>query len=154
MKFQRLFSAVVLACLAFASSSFSVHAQSGTNQKSEAERLKTLNEQKRKIDRETERRTDQVRDGQKGLANSGATQKKIEQIEREQNARKKALDAHYRKGSQSGVFGLDGKRKGSGQTTSKPPTPGKTGAEAKKNTVPQKSEYVVGTDGKLKKRER
>lgn len=150
-------SVFVLACVFVAGAPVGAHAQTAAaSQKSDAERLKYLNEQKRKIDMETERRTDAVRDGQKGLGNSGATQNKIDQIEKEQNARKKALDDNYRNNAQRRVVGLDGKVKNPGPSGATPP-PSSVGLDGKNKAAPSKpapkqSEYVVGTDGKLKKR--
>ena len=61
-------------------------------------RKKYLEDRERKIVREYQDKTDKARDGQKGLANSGATQKKVDSLEKERDARKEALRDHYNKG--------------------------------------------------------
>lgn len=61
-------------------------------------RKKYLEDKEKQIDREYQNKTDKVRDGQKGLANSGATQKKVDALEKERDERKKKLRDHYNKG--------------------------------------------------------
>ena len=136
-----LMMALVVGFLAFSGIPGYNHAQAA-EQKTDAERKKYLDEQKRKIDKQAEREIDRVLDGQKGLGNSGASQRKIAEIERQRDAQKKALDDHYKQGSRN-VVGLDGKRKGTPPSASAPNKT--TGASTAKN-----SGNVVGLDGKRK----
>jgi len=133
MKSKLLTTTLLLGLVALSgiTASGSVQAASA-DMKTDAQRKQYLEAQKRKIDKQAESQIDRVRDGQKGLANSGASQKRIEQIEKERDTKKKALDDHYKQGTQRDVVGLDGKRKAA-------PAPSKK--------APQ---YVVGIDGKRK----
>lgn len=65
--------------------------------KSQKEREDYVKERSGKIDEETKRATDRIRDGQRGMANSGATQKAIDAREAEGAARKKALQDHLKR---------------------------------------------------------
>ena len=144
MKSRTLMMTLVLACLAFPGISAYTPVQAA-EQKTDAERKKYLDEQKLKIDRQAEREIDRVLDGQKGLGNSGASQRKIAEIERQRDAQKKALDNHYRQGS-TNVVGLDGKRKGA---PSSAPAPNKAAAAGTaKSPAAKAPHYVVGVDGK------
>ncbi len=173
MNTRTLMMALVVGFLAFSGIPGYNHAQAA-EQKTDAERKKYLDEQKRKIDKQAERDIDRVLDGQKGLGNSGASQRKIAEIERQRDAQKKALDDHYKQGSRNTV-GLDGKRKGTppsaaGASTAKnsgnavgldgkrkgtPPSaaaPTKTTGTSisKENSASKAPRYVVGVDGKRK----
>ena len=151
MESKLLLTTLLVGLLAFSGIPGGNYAQAAsTSAKTDAERKKYLEEQKRKIDKQSERQTDRVLDGQKGLGNSGSSQKKIAEIERERDARKKALDDHYKQGSQRDVVGLDGKRK---NPTPAPSTAAKTSrvsVDGKLSTMPKTPQYVVGVDGKRK----
>jgi uncharacterized protein YxeA len=85
---------ILITCFALSIPVFStVNAQ----YKSQKEREDYYNKKVKQIDDETQRATDRMRDGQKGLANSGATQKRIEEREREGEERKKALKDHLQR---------------------------------------------------------
>ena len=161
MKSRLLITALTVALLAFSGIAGHIPQANAAEQKTDAERKKYLDEQKRKIDREAEREIDRVLDGQKGLGNSGASQRKIAEIERQREARKKALDDHYRQGrgnvvgldgkrkgadSSRNVVGLDGKRTGSNTAAVTPKKPSGTTAPTPAKTP----RYVVGMDGKRK----
>ena len=128
-----------------------------TDAKTDAQRKKYLDEQLQRIDQQAEREIDRVLDGQKGLANSGASQKKIAEIERQRDARKKALVNHYNQG-RTGVVGLDGKLKNPTATPAPsangPVTTGRVGVDGKLKPAAAPAakapHYVVGVDGKRK----
>ena len=157
MKSKLLITTLLLGFAAFSGTTVSDYASAASSDmKTDAQRKKYLEEQKRKIDKQAEDKADRVRDGQKGMANSGASHNRIEEIERERDAKKKALDDHYKKGAQHDVVGLDGKRKNATPTPGKTPQGGVVGLDGKRkvspgttNTAPQ---YVVGVDGKRKLR--
>lgn len=99
MKSNQWTMALIATCISAVSilGSASAHA---AEKKTDAQRKEYLESQKKKIDSQAERRADKVRDGQKGMGNSGATQNKVDEINKERDERKKALDDHYKNNPQ------------------------------------------------------
>jgi chromosome segregation ATPase len=83
---------ILLTCLALSIPAVSV--VQAQKYKSQKEREEYYNKRVKEIDQETERATDRIRDGQKGLSNSGATHNRIQEREREGEERKRALKEH------------------------------------------------------------
>ncbi len=74
-----------------------IAAPASAQYKSQKEREDYVRDRSKQIDDETRRATDRIRDGQRGAANSGATQKAIDAREAEGAARKKALQDHLKR---------------------------------------------------------
>lgn len=155
MKVRRILSAIVLGVVGLACMPGANIAEAATaSSKTDVQRKKSLDDALRRIDKRAESQINRVLDGQKGLGNSGASSKKIAQIERQRDADKKALIDHYNKG-RTGVVGLDGKLKNPGTPAANGPvTTGRVGLDGKLKPAPAPApkapHYVVGLDGKRK----
>ena len=158
MKFRLILPTILVGLTGLAGIPGAHHAEAASaDAKTDAQRKQYLDNELRKIDSQAERDIDRVLDGQKGLGNSGASQKKIAAIESQRDARKRALIDHYNQG-RTGVVGLDGKLKNSGATPAPVAngsvTTGRVGLDGKLKSAPAPApkapHYVVGVDGKRK----